>query len=303
MKNYINFKDIKVESINNVLDKALEYKSGKKSNILSNKTAILLFEKPSLRTKLSFWKGIKLHNGEPIYFGPDEIGLGRRESIKDVSNVINKMADLVIIRTFSHSSLYEYVKYSKIPVINALSDDEHPCQALADLLTIYEDKNTLNNLSVAYIGDANNVAKSLAFAISGVGGTFNIASPKEYSFDDIVIKNINEYGTGSIYHTEDPSEAVKNCDFIYTDVWTSMGQEKETQTRKEKFKSYQVTPNLLDSANPGVKLMHDMPAHEGEEISKGLLYDNRSIVFEQAENRIWAQTALMDIIFSINNEY
>ena len=300
MKNYINFKDIKVQSINDLLDKALEYKSGKKSNILSNKTVVLLFEKPSLRTKLSFWKGIKLHSGEPIYFGPEEIGLGERESIKDVSNLINKMADLVIIRTFSHSTLDEYTKYSKIPVINALSDEEHPCQALADLLTIYEQKKSLNNLSLAYIGDANNVAKSLAFAISGVGGTFNIASPKEYSFDDVIIKNINDYGTGDIYQTEDPSDAVKNCDFIYTDVWTSMGQENENQIRMEKFKSYQVTPNLLDSANAGVKFMHDMPAHDGEEISNGLLYDNRSIVFQQAENRIWAQTALMDIMFSID---
>ena len=300
MKNYINFKDIKVQSINDLLDKALEYKSGKNSSILSNKTVVLLFEKPSLRTKLSFWRGIKIHCGEPIYFSPEEIGLGKRESIKDVSNLINKMADLVIIRTFSHSSLYEYVKYSKIPVINALSDEEHPCQALADLLTIYEQKKSLNNLSLAYIGDANNVAKSLAFAISGVGGTFNIASPKEYSFDDVIIKNINDYGTGDIYQTEDPSDAVKNCDFIYTDVWTSMGQENENQIRMEKFKSYQVTPNLLDLANAGVKFMHDMPAHDGEEISKGLLYDDRSIVFQQAENRIWAQTALMDIMFSID---
>ena len=300
MKNYINFKDIKVQSINDLLDKALEYKSGKNSSILSNKTVVLLFEKPSLRTKLSFWRGIKIHCGEPIYFSPEEIGLGKRESIKDVSNLINKMADLVIIRTFSHSTLDEYTKYSKIPVINALSDEEHPCQALADLLTMYEEKNTLNNLSVAYIGDANNVAKSLGFAISGVGGTFNIASPKEYSFDDVIIKNINDYGTGDIYQTEDPSDAVKNCDFIYTDVWTSMGQENENQIRMEKFKSYQVTPNLLDLANAGVKFMHDMPAHDGEEISNGLLYDNRSIVFQQAENRIWAQTALMDIMFSID---
>ena len=301
MKNYINFKDIKVQSINDLLDKALEYKSGKNSSILSNKTVVLLFEKPSLRTKLSFWRGIKIHCGEPIYFSPEEIGLGKRESIKDVSNLINKMADLVIIRTFSHSTLDEYTKYSKIPVINALSDEEHPCQALADLLTMYEEKNTLNNLSVAYIGDANNVAKSLGFAISGVGGTFNIASPKEYSFDDVIIKNINDYGTGTVYQTEDPVEAVKNCDFIYTDVWTSMGQENENEIRMEKFKSYQVTPNLLDSANAGVKFMHDMPAHDGEEISKGLLYDDRSIVFQQAENRIWAQTALMDMMFSINN--
>ncbi|MBI21770.1 MAG: ornithine carbamoyltransferase [Chloroflexi bacterium] len=301
MKNFINFSDIKYQSIIDLLDTALEFKSGRKSNNLSNKTAVLLFEKPSLRTKLSFWKSVQFLNGNPIYFGPEEVGLDKRESIKDVANVIGQMADLAIIRTFSHESLNQFTKFSEIPVINALSDGEHPCQALADILTMYEIHKNINSISVAFIGDANNVAKSLAFAISGIGGTLNLASPPGYGFKKNTIQKINDFGSGTINQIENPFEAVKNCDFVYTDVWTSMGQEKQTKLRLKKFHGYQVNEKILDSAKKNVYFMHDLPAHHGEEISDGLLYDSRSIVFKQAENRIWAQIALIDKIFSLNN--
>ncbi len=301
--NYIRFSDLPSNDIIPILDRALEFKSGAISTSLRDKTAVLLFEKPSLRTKLSFWRGIKLLGGNPIYFGPEEVGFGKRESIKDIAKVISQLSDLVVIRTFEDSSLDTFASASEIPVINGLSNGEHPCQALADLLTIYEKNSALHDIKVAFIGDANNVAKSLAYGIAGVGGTLNIASPNGYGLKEDVLHSIENYGSGSVNQMEQPIIAVRNADFVYTDVWTSMGQESEMEKRAEDFRDYQVTPNLLKKAKPSVKFMHDMPAHDGEEISEGLLYDERSIVFTQAENRLWAQVALMDVRFNRERKF
>ena len=296
---FLEFRDILSKEIEEITDRAIELKSGSLSNILLNSSAVLLFEKPSLRTKLGFWTGIQKLGGNPLYFGPEEVGLGTRESVRDVASVISRIADLIIIRTFEHKKIIEFSKYSSTPVINALTDYEHPCQALADIQTIKENLSHIKGSKIVFIGDGNNVARSLSYALAGAGANIVISSPDSYQLDDKTIASANIYGKesgGSVTKISDPLKAVKNADIIYTDVWASMGQEKEQEIRKSAFEGYQVNEALLDLASKNVKFMHDLPAHPKEEISENLLYDHRSIVFPQSENRLWAQMALMEKI-------
>ena len=296
---FLKFKDISTYDINEITDRAIELKSGSQSNVLSNLSAVLLFEKPSLRTKLGFWVGVQKLGGNPLYFGPEEVGLGSRESVRDVSSVISRIADIIIIRTFEHEKIHEFSKYSSVPVINALTDHEHPCQALADIQTIKENLTEIKGSKVAFIGDGNNVSRSLSYALAGSGANLVIASPNNYQIDDKTIDCANRYSIntgGSVTKISDPKKAVLNADIIYTDVWASMGQEKEQEIRKAAFERYQVNENLLDMASKNVKFMHDLPAHPNEEISENLLYDERSIVFPQSENRMWSQMALIEKI-------
>lgn len=296
---FLKFKDISTYDINEITDRAIELKSGSQSNVLSNLSAVLLFEKPSLRTKLGFWVGVQKLGGNPLYFGPEEVGLGTRESVRDVSSVISRIADIIIIRTFEHEKIHEFSKYSSVPVINALTDHEHPCQALADIQTIKENLTEIKGSKVAFIGDGNNVSRSLSYALAGSGANLVIASPNNYQIDDKTIDCANRYAIntgGSVTKISDPKKAVLNADIIYTDVWASMGQEKEQEIRKAAFERYQVNENLLDMASKNVKFMHDLPAHPNEEISENLLYDERSIVFPQSENRMWSQMALIEKI-------
>jgi len=297
--NFLKITDLNPEQIINILDKSLDFKKGYRTNSLKGKNIVLLFEKPSLRTKLGFFKAINMLGGHPVYFGPEEIGMGEREPIKDVSKVVSKMADVAILRTFSHSTLEEFSHYSNIPVVNALSDLEHPCQALGDLLTIKEFSSiSLNNVKITFVGDGNNVARSLCHAILSLGGEFVICTPKEFGFDNKYITKANQlsklYG-GEFFIEHYAEKAVKNTNIIYTDVWASMGQEKEISKRKIIFKNFQVNEQLL-SISPEAFLMHDLPAHHGEEISEGLLDHPQSIVFEQAENRVWSQVSLLNQI-------
>ena len=295
--NFIKFRDIASHDIQSVLDRATEMKAGMLSNALAGKSVAILFEKPSLRTKLSFWVGTQKLAGSPVYFGPEEVGLGTREPVADVANVISRLSDIIVIRTFLQSTIEEFAANASVPVINALTDHEHPCQALADVLTITEELGTVAGCKVAFIGDGNNVALSLGYAVAGLGGQLKIASPDGYKLSSDSVDGANAYGEhagGSVDQVSNPLEAVANADIVYTDVWTSMGQETESDERLAAFEGYQVNPVVLDAASPNVKFMHDLPAHPGEEISDGLLYDPRSIVFDQAENRLWAQAALME---------
>ena len=295
--NFIKFRDIASHDIQSVLDRATEMKAGMVSNALVGKSVAILFEKPSLRTKLSFWIGTQKLAGSPVYFGPEEVGLGTREPVADVANVISRLSDIIVIRTFLQSTIEEFAANASVPVINALTDHEHPCQALADVLTITEELGTVAGCKVAFIGDGNNVALSLGYAVAGLGGQLKIASPDGYKLSSDSVDGANAYGEhagGSVDQVSNPLEAVANADIVYTDVWTSMGQETESAERLAAFGDYQVNPEILNQASPNVKFMHDLPAHPGEEISDGLLYDPRSIVFDQAENRLWAQAALME---------
>ena len=298
-RDFLRFGDLLIEEILPVLVRGREIKSGASSDALAGKSAVLMFEKPSLRTKLSFWIGVERLGGRPVYFNPEEVGLDKREPAEDVAHIVSQMADLAVLRTFAQSTLDRFASASSVPVVNALTDAEHPCQALADLLTVLENRGSLEGARVAYIGDGNNVAVSLAHAVVGTGGHLVLASPEGYELPadtvDAVGNTASQTG-GGLTQLRDPKDAVAGAEFVYTDVWTSMGQEEETARRQVAFRDYQVNPPLLDLAGPGVKFMHDMPAHPGEEISPGLLDDPRSVAYEQGGNRLWAQAALLEFL-------
>ena len=241
--------------------------------------------------------GAEKLGGHPVHFSPEEVGLGKREPIADVAQVMSRMSDVAVIRTFAQSTIEEFAANASIPVINALTDAEHPCQALADTQTITEQFGNVAGAKVAFIGDGNNVAASLGYAVAGLGGHLVVASPDGYKLPGEDLEGANTYGAsvgGKVTQVTSPQEAVADADIVYTDVWTSMGQETETAKRLVAFDGYQVNPALLDQAGTNVKFMHDLPAHPGEEITDGLLYDSRSVAFDQAENRLWAQAALME---------
>ncbi len=237
--------------------------------------------------------------GQAIYLSPAEVGLGQRESVADVARVLSRYVDVIAARTFSHQTLEILASYSGVPVINALSGLEHPCQALADLLTIYEKKGGLSGLTLAYIGDGNNVAHSLLLAASLTGINFRIASPAGYTVQDGILHLAQGYAKDSgaeIFCTEEPRLAVNGADVVYTDVWTSMGQEAQAEKRRQVFASYQVNSELLSLAKEDAILMHPLPAHHGEEVSKDILDSPQSVVFDQTENSLHLQKALLQQI-------
>ena len=300
-RHFLGFRDLPPAEISPLLYRAIELKSGAESRALEGKSVALIFEKPSLRTKLSFWIGAEKLGAKPVYFSPEEVGLGQREPVADVAKVIASMADMAVVRTFAQATLDEYGENSDVPVINALTDGEHPCQALADVMTMLEIRGYLDEVRVAFIGDGNNVAASLAYAIAGLGGTIVIASPFGYELQYGTRVDAANFTSGlakmvSVIQMRDPIEATRHADFVYTDVWTSMGQEAETAQRLKDFQGYQVNPELMEKAKPQARFMHDMPAHPGEEVSEDMLSHPSSVVYQQAENRMWAQMALMEHI-------
>jgi ornithine carbamoyltransferase len=270
---------------------------------LAGKSVALLFEKPSLRTRVSFQVGIQQLGGYSLYLGREEVGMGSREPISDVAKVLSGYVDCIVARVFHHENLVELARHSTVPVINALSDWEHPCQAMADLLTIYENKGDLNGLTLAYIGDGNNVARSLCLALPGLGMNFNSASPEGYNLDQESVEKARLRSNGSkatatVRTLIDPAEAVADADIVYTDVWASMGQEDEAQTRQQVFEGYTVDPELLSKARPGALFMHDMPAHYGEEVAPGMLDHPQSVAFPQAHNRLHAQKSVLEFLLA-----
>lgn len=298
---FLRFSDINPGEIEPLVRRAMAIKAGEHGTPLEGKSGVLMFEKPSLRTKLSFWVGIEKLGGKPVYFGPEEVGLGTREPVADVAKVVSRMSQIAIIRTFAQDVLDEFSSAGSIPVVNALSDFEHPCQALADVQTIYEHFGKLREVRVAYIGDGNNVARSLAYAVAGSGGHVVIASPAGYELDQDTLVGVSNFGSelgGSVKQVRSPEEAVTNADIVYTDVWASMGQESEAASRIEAFSGYQVNPELMSQAATGAKFMHDMPAHPGEEVSEGMLEHSSSVAFDQAGNRLWAQAALVETLLT-----
>ena len=264
--------------------------------VLAGKNIALLFEKPSLRTRMSFELAVHQLGGYAIYMSPEEIGLGKRESVPDVAHVLSRYVQGVVARTFLHRTLETLAEYASIPVINALSDYEHPCQAMADLVTIYERKGKFKGLNLAFIGDGNNVANSLLIACAMVGINFLIATPQEYSLTDNVLKVANKYAEQTDSHImllEEPAMAAKDADIVYTDVWTSMGQEEEYEQRRIAFAEYQVNEKLLAYARKDAIVMHPLPAHHGEEVAVGIIDKYRSVIFDQAENRLHFQRTLL----------
>lgn len=295
-KDLLSIADLSSEEIQVIISDAIDMKNDGWISILDRKILALVFEKPSLRTRVSFEVAMRQLGGSSIYLSPAEVGLGKREPAADVARVLCRYVDVIAARTFSHQLLKDLARYSDVPVINALSDIEHPCQALADIMTIYEKKGELKELNVTYIGDGNNVANSLMLACALTGTNFKIASPDGYKISPEML-NIAERmaadNGGTIFSYTDPEEAVQSADVIYTDVWTSMGQEAESESRRQVFAGFQVNERLLAQAREDVIFMHPLPAHHGEEISEGLLDSRYSVVFDQAENRMHIQKALL----------
>ena len=295
-KHLLSIMDVSPEEIADLIKSGLQFKESPFGSDLIGKSAALIFEKPSLRTKVSFDVAVTQFGGHPIYLSKDEIGLGTREPISDVARTLSRFVDIIILRTFSQNNLRDLSDYASVPVINALSDQEHPCQALADLLTIYEKFNGFENIKIAYIGDGNNVAVSLALAAASVGIDFVIASPSQYSIPRNIAQEINKkslQSNASFSITSNPSEAVSRANVIYTDVWISMGQEEESNYKLKAFSGFQVNEKLLSSTDPSAIFMHPLPAHSEHEISKGLLEHPKSVVFDQAENRLHIQKAIL----------
>ncbi|HSW57970.1 MAG TPA: ornithine carbamoyltransferase [Dehalococcoidales bacterium] len=295
-KDLISMTDLSREEVKVLISDAIEMKQDRWLNILENKTLALVFEKPSLRTRVSFELAMKQLGGHCIYLSPAEVGLGKRESIRDVAEVLSRYADAIAARTFAHTTLVELGRHASVPVINALDDIEHPCQALADLLTIYEKKEDLKNVTVAYIGDGNNVAHSLMLGCAMLGAGFRIASPPGYQISETALTIAREYAAGSgceLLCTHKPLEAAAGADVVYTDVWTSMGQEVEAEKRRSVFSEYKITQSLMKKSRPDAIFMHPLPAHHGEEVEDEVLYSPYSVVFDQAENRLHIQKALL----------
>ena len=303
-KDFLSIADLPMNHVNDLINIGCSSKTNPNQNILNKKNLVLLFEKPSLRTRVSFEIGIRQFGGECIYLNKEDVGMNSRENANDIAKVLDRWADGIIARVFQHSTLITLSENTSIPVINALSDQEHPCQAIADLMTIKEHKGNLKGLKVVFVGDGNNVATSLSIGCASVGADFILSCPSGYEIQhDLWLEAQKRASiTGSkLEIINDPKSAVSNADVIYTDVWISMGQEDETKNRIEKFSQYQVNPELMSLSNKNAIFMHDMPAHENEEISIGMLDHTQSVVFDQAENRLHAQKGILSHIFTNAN--
>lgn len=292
----LSVSDLSSDQVNYLIKDAIHLKEKQNSSLLKDKVLALLFEKPSLRTKVSFSVAMFQLGGNCIFLSKEEIGIGTREDPSDIANVLSRYVHGIAYRTFSHKILEKLAKHASVPVINGLSDLEHPCQALSDILTIYEKKGKLKGIKVAYIGDGNNVAHSLALAAALVGMDFVIANPHGYSMNKDITNKVREHSLKSgarISFEEDPYKAVRKADIIYTDVWTSMGQEAEAQKRRRDFSGFQINTTLMAAAPGQALIMHPLPAHYGEEIQEEVLQGPQSIVYDQAENRLHMQKAIL----------
>ncbi len=303
MKDFLSIADCPTEYLKDLLRISVRlkrlYRYGSKEESLAGKTLAMLFEKPSLRTRISFQVAMTDLGGHVIYVKPEDIGgIGKREPVKDIARVLSRYVNGIMARTFEHSVVVDLAKYATVPVINALTDWSHPCQAMADVLTMEEHFDDTKGLKIAFIGDGNNVARSLAFAAAKFGMKLTIASPAGYELDKGTIEQSNHMLADCVRQMRDPVEAVKDANVIYTDTWVSMGQENEKQKRINDFKGYQVDMKLMQAAPQGVKIMHCLPAYRGFEITDEVVESPNSIIFDQAENRLHFQRALLKKLLS-----
>ena len=302
-ENLVSISDLKLQDINDLFALTAEMKAslqkGGVDHCLAGKTLAMIFEKSSMRTRVSFEVAMTQMGGHAIYLTKHDINLGERESIKDVAKVLSRYVDCITIRTYDHETVVELADCSSVPVVNALSDYTHPCQGLTDLYTIREKKGNIDNIKIAYIGDGNNVARSLAFLCAKLDVSYTAASPENYELTAEFLKEAAEATKGNskcIELIRDPKEAVKDADVIYTDTWISMGEEGEAETRRNHFKGFQVNSDLMSHAKSDVLVMHCLPAHRGEEITDDVIDGQNSIVYDQAENRLHVQKALLKLL-------
>jgi ornithine carbamoyltransferase len=296
VRHFLSIGDLQRDELGLLLDRSADLKAKPSAGSLAGRTVALIFEKPSLRTRLSFDVGIAQLGGHCVYLSPAEVGLGRRESVSDVARVTSRMADAVVLRVNAHETVEEFARYSAVPVINGLSDLSHPCQGLADIFTIRERKGHLRGIAIAYIGDGNNVAHSLMLCAAKTGASLRVATPAGYEplarYRDLAAADARSSGA-QIAIGNDPVAAVTGADVVYTDVWTSMGQEQEYERRRRAFQGFQLNAALLARAKPDAIVLHDLPAHRGEEITDDVIDGPQSAVFDQAENRLHTEKALL----------
>ena len=301
MKHLVSLADLSTEEIYEVLETArnlkLELRAGVKHNMLAGRTLAMIFQKPSLRTRVSFENGMNQLGGNAIYLGPDDIKLGKRETTEDIAIVLSGYVDGIMARVFEHRTILDLAKYASVPVINALCDRYHPCQVLGDLLTIMEKKRELAGLTLAFIGDGNNVAHSLINGCTKVGIHFRIACPKGYEPEEAIVRAARGAG-GAIEIMHDPKEAARGADILYTDVWASMGEEAQAAEKRHAFSGFTVDETLLELADPEALVMHCLPAHYDEEITYGASRSTGSAIFDQAENRMHAQKAVLALLMA-----
>ena len=298
-RDFLSVSDLSSSEIRHLIQRARQMKEEGNSQPLRGKRVALLFEKPSLRTRVSFQIGIQELGGYSLYLSPEEVGLGTREPVADVASVLSGYVDCIVARVFSHEHLVEMAENAAVPVINGLSDHEHPCQAISDMVTITEHQGELPGLKLAFIGDGNNVARSLCLGLPAVGMTFAIATPPGYQLDQATLNLARERANGTrgvVQAVTDPQEAVLGADVVYTDVWSSMGQEGEANRRRLAFQGYTVDAELLARAKPSANFMHDMPAHYGEEVAPGMLEHPQSLAYPQAHNRLHGQKAVLELL-------
>ena len=302
-KDLLAVSDLAPRDIENILKRSAALKKllkqGKPHQTLKGKSLGMIFEKSSTRTRVSFEVGMFQLGGQALFLSPNDLQIGRGEPIADTARTLSRYLDGIMIRTFAQAAVEELAHFASIPVINGLTDLHHPCQALADLLTIQEKRKKLRGLTLAYVGDGNNVANSLIQACVKVGMHFAIASPRGYELDAAIMKQAREEGSrtkAAVLATNDPFRAVRNADVVYTDVWASMGQEAEHDKRMKAFRGYEVNAQLMKAARTGALVMHCLPAHRNEEIAAEVIDGPQSVVFDQAENRLHVQKAVLDML-------
>lgn len=300
MKDFIAISDYSPQEIQELLDLAVslkkEWERSGNPPLLKNKVMAMIFQKPSLRTRVSFDMVMRHLGGDALYLSPAEIGLGKRESIADIARVMSGYVDIIMARVFEHDHVLQLAQWSSIPVINGLSDYNHPCQGMADALTIYEKFGNLKSLNVTFLGDGNNVAVSLMHACTKLGANFTHGGPEGYDMDENAVELARQFASESgskISVAREPYEAVNGAHVIYTDTWTSMGQEEEAKKREKVFPAFQVTENIVSKANQDVIVMHCLPAHRGQEITDEVADGPHSKLFPQAHNRLHAQKAIV----------
>ncbi|MCA6062780.1 ornithine carbamoyltransferase [Thalassolituus marinus] len=296
MRHFLTLQDLAPEELNWLIQRAIELKQiqkrGEVYEPLKNRVLGMIFEKSSTRTRVSFEAGMAQLGGHAIFLSPRDTQLGRGEPVEDSARVLSRMVDVVMIRTFDHEMIETFAAYSQVPVINALTDDFHPCQLLADIQTYVEHRGSIQGKTVAWIGDGNNMCQSYINAACQFDFKLRIATPEGFEPSQFLVDEAGD----RVELIRDPKDAVKGADLIVTDVWASMGQEDEQEQRMRKFSDYQVSREMLDLANPDVLFMHCLPAHRGEEVSEDLLDDPRAVVWDEAENRLHAQKALLEFL-------
>ena len=296
-KDFLHITDLSPEEIRELFQIAEETKARLKTREdyrpLHGLSLAMIFAKPSARTRISFETGFYRLGGHALYLGPDDIGLGKREAVKDVAQVVSRYNDIIMARLFDHQHILALAQYASVPVVNGLTDYNHPCQIMADMFTILEHRSHLNDLKITYIGDGNNVVHSWLRLASRLPFAFAIACPEDYQPDPATVALVRETGLSEVVITHDPLEAVAGADVVYTDVWASMGQKDQAEERREKFRGFQVTAELMAAAGPDVYFMHCLPAERGVEVTDEVMDAPYSIIFDQAENRMHMQNAIM----------